>query len=652
MIKLFKKHFSLIFTLTFFIILFFVNIIPFLDTDIWFHIKSGEIIASEGIIHHDVFSYRTEGREWFPYEWLFQVIVFYFFKFFGIESIKFFIAASTTAMVFFIFLILRKLFQLNVVLSAFCSFFFLVSIFEFIAKRPASIAYTLLSIHLFLILLYYFKSKNWLWVSLPITLLWANMHGSVFLSPLLLAGYGFISLLNYFLYKQEEWLKKFKTLSIFTVISAILTILPPLYLTQYRLLWLFFEHRKTVTNFIDEWTPLAENPYAFIFYSTVLVIIFIIFLVTLIKNKLLKQALWVLPILLLPLTAYTASRNVFLGYITLTLMLGWSLAKLQNIKINLAFKSIFFIVILILTWYGILLIPQKKAPVRLYFPVKAAAFINTYDLKGNIFNEYGVGGYLLYHLYPEHKVFIDGRTDLYMCCELEELLEIALKKNLPDEEYKKFLDQLWNRYHTSYVLVRTQKHQVLRKVAKILTDDPEWNLIYWDDDSQIIVKKDGKNADILKKLGTSAATPYHQNPYREGMEDQAFEEYQRMISTTDSARSRNAIGYLLLQQKKYDKAKQEFEKAIILDPEFESPYMNLAELSYKDGDLKTAFDLYAKAVKLAPDRGLIYIRAGQIYLQMSGDKTYTRTIYGKGIKNTVDDDAKAKLQQLLKQLDS
>lgn len=650
MTKTLKKHFPLVFTLIFFIILFFVNVIPILDTDIWFHIKSGEIITKQGIIYHDVFSYRTAGREWFPYEWLFQIIVYYFYKFLGLESIKYLIAFSTTLMVFAIFAILRKIFQLNVFLSAFCSFFFLVSIYEFISKRPASLAYTFLTLHLFLILLYYFKSKNRLLLTIPLTLLWANMHGSIFLSVVFMAGYAFVSLINYFQFRQKEWFYKFKTLSIYAVITFILTILPPLGFLQYRLLWIFYQQRQTITSFIDEWTPLEANPYAFIVYSSVVVIIFILFIAVVFKQKLFRQIFWVLPLLPLPFTAYTASRNVFLGYITLTLMLGFSLAKLQNIRFHLILKAIFFLIIIVLIGVGIRLIPEKRAPVRLYFPIKAAQFIKDYDLKGNIFNEYGVGGYLLYHLYPSHKVFIDGRTDLYLCCELKELLDIAGKKHLPDDAYKKFLDGMFDKYQTSYVLVRTQKHMILRKVAKILTDDPNWNLVYWDDDSQIMVKRDGKNNRLLEKFETKAATPYHKDPYREGRQDQAFEEYQRMIKVADSSRSRNAIGYIFLQRKQYDQAKEEFEKALELDPEFESPYMNLAELKLKDGDLDQSIILYNKAQKLAPDRGLIYIRIGQIYLQRTGDKAYVRKIYEHGIKETVDQDAKEKLKELLNNL--
>src|SRR5690606_8838980 len=34
------------------------------------------------------------------------------------------------------------------------------------------------------------------------------------------------------------------------------------------------------------------------------------------------------------------------------------------------------------------------------------------NYSGNIINNYGVGGYLIYKLYPQGKVFIDGRTNI------------------------------------------------------------------------------------------------------------------------------------------------------------------------------------------------------------------------------------------------
>ena len=44
------------------------------------------------------------------------------------------------------------------------------------------------------------------------------------------------------------------------------------------------------------------------------------------------------------------------------------------------------------------------------FPEKATEFIMNKSPSGNIFNHFNWGGYLIWKLYPDYKVFIDGRT--------------------------------------------------------------------------------------------------------------------------------------------------------------------------------------------------------------------------------------------------
>ncbi len=56
-------------------------------------------------------------------------------------------------------------------------------------------------------------------------------------------------------------------------------------------------------------------------------------------------------------------------------------------------------------------------PVRLqpeFWPVAAVEYVKSHpaEFGGNLFNQYAWGGYLLAEL-PEHKVFVDGRTDFY-----------------------------------------------------------------------------------------------------------------------------------------------------------------------------------------------------------------------------------------------
>jgi hypothetical protein len=56
-------------------------------------------------------------------------------------------------------------------------------------------------------------------------------------------------------------------------------------------------------------------------------------------------------------------------------------------------------------WFG--------AGLENFAPVQEVAFLKKYRLEGPIFNDYLIGGYLLWNLYPDYKVFIDPRLAPY-----------------------------------------------------------------------------------------------------------------------------------------------------------------------------------------------------------------------------------------------
>jgi len=47
------------------------------------------------------------------------------------------------------------------------------------------------------------------------------------------------------------------------------------------------------------------------------------------------------------------------------------------------------------------------------FPVKAVDYLQQHPVSGRMYNNYGYGGYLIWALDGQHKVFIDGRGDVY-----------------------------------------------------------------------------------------------------------------------------------------------------------------------------------------------------------------------------------------------
>lgn len=640
MVAFIKKQYALIIALLFFTGTFFLSIRPLLDYDLWFDLKSGEVFSKMGIINYDVFSYTESGKQWFPYEWLFQVMIYNMQQIFGFLGIRYFVALMAVVQIGLLFVILKKIFHLSSLRSIIILLFFLASIFDFFVARPFLVAYPLLMVNLMLILLYFFQKKNLLWISLPVTLIWANLHGSIFLDIFFFLGYSCIAGIQYLLSHHKDWIERSRTLFFYAVATVILTILPPLGFTQYQLLWKFFQERTILTRYIAEWTPLASDQLMFTIYTATLVTVVGLLLFVLIKKRNYKAFLWIIPLIPLTASAYLAGRNVYLGYLAFSLMLAFIFKYIG--------RKILLIITIIVIIYSIFLLQEKMQAPKFYYPVAAAKFIRQYHLQGNMFNEYAYGGYLLWSLYPEQKVFIDGRSDVYIDREMPETLGISINKNMSDEKFRAYMYKgFFDKYHMSFAILRTEKNTVLRKIGRILDNDPQWSLVLWDDTTELFVRKDGKNDEIIKEFGTTEATPYLQTPFPPGKADAALLEYVRMDQLVKSAHTSNAIGFILLQKGQYDNAKQRFLEAISIDPNFESPYMNLAELAARDGNLDNAISLYQKAKTLAPDRGLIYIRLGQLTLEKTQDIDQAKQIWADGVKNTADKKTKKQLQNLL-----
>ncbi len=107
------------------------------------------------------------------------------------------------------------------------------------------------------------------------------------------------------------------------------------------------------------------------------------------------------------------------------------------------------------------------------FPVDAIDWLQAHPQTGNVFNEFGWGGYILYRLWPDQKVFIDGQTDFYgeaLTRDYETISSV-----LPGWEAK--LDQ----HQVSWVLLPAGS-----RLAEKLVGSPGWTQVYGDDTAVIL----------------------------------------------------------------------------------------------------------------------------------------------------------------------
>jgi hypothetical protein len=102
------------------------------------------------------------------------------------------------------------------------------------------------------------------------------------------------------------------------------------------------------------------------------------------------------------------------------------------------------------------------------YPTDAVAFMRLHGIHGNILNEFGWGEYLIWHLEPQSKVFIDGRYDTVY----------------PGKVIDQFLDFINARPDTLYIL-RAHPHDLVlipddAPVVPLMKSERGWKLVYSD----------------------------------------------------------------------------------------------------------------------------------------------------------------------------
>ncbi len=112
-------------------------------------------------------------------------------------------------------------------------------------------------------------------------------------------------------------------------------------------------------------------------------------------------------------------------------------------------------------------------------PVQAVDWLEENPQEGRVFNHFIWGGYILYRMWPEEVVFIDGQTDFYGEALMREYFEVI---NL-STGWEGILDK----YNVSWLLI--PRNESLAKHLYSMDDDA-WNVIY-EDGTAVIFRRDG-----------------------------------------------------------------------------------------------------------------------------------------------------------------
>ncbi|HRN96259.1 MAG TPA: hypothetical protein PLD54_02335 [Candidatus Levybacteria bacterium] len=127
-----------------------------------------------------------------------------------------------------------------------------------------------------------------------------------------------------------------------------------------------------------------------------------------------------------------------------------------------------------------------------YGAEKAVDFFEKNNVPGNIFNNFDIGSYLIYRLYPAQKVFVDGRPEAYPADFFE-----VYKKMQTDPE---LFEQQVIRYDISTIFfAHTDITPWAQQFLQTIVRDPAWVVIYLDERIIILVRDSPENSALIKQ---------------------------------------------------------------------------------------------------------------------------------------------------------
>ncbi|MCJ7664703.1 MAG: tetratricopeptide repeat protein [Desulfobacterales bacterium] len=267
------------------------------------------------------------------------------------------------------------------------------------------------------------------------------------------------------------------------------------------------------------------------------------------------------------------------------------------------------------------------------FPEETVNFLKEHHIKGNIFNTYGQGGYIIWHLWPDIPVFIDGRTPIIYDEDFLWQYGLAYQK-------REIWEKVVKHYNLEVVLVQDEREKGYASLFYWLDEDKDWMLVAFDDVSSLYMRKEAKFDGLIKQYGFHYLRPAlitmeyakqwkGNESYLQGLEKelnaacQRFPHdfypfyylgvYHQIYGTTEHLREaeqalRRAVanrptyprgyyelGFTLMKLERYDEAIEALKKATRLSPDsLVDAYYYLGFSFFQEGKINEAINFLEK----------------------------------------------------------
>lgn len=493
----FKKYLLLLLIPILWYSLFLLQKINLTTADLGRHLKNGELIlrGEPEVFFKNFYSYTHPDYPFYNHHWLSGAIFFAVQEVTGFIGLHlFFVLTALTSLGIFLFVAEQKASTASVVLTA---LFLVPLVAQRLEVRPEAFSY-LFSGFFFLILTLVEKEKigkRTMFLLPALEIIWVNLHSLFVLGPCIVTAFLAQELVG----GKGAGEKKRKELMLILMLTLGATLLNPggvkgtLYLLTmardygYRIV----ENQSVL--FLHRLKFFKSPNLALFKIAASLVLICLIWAwiergwrTDVSDSILLVGAL---------ASAFFALRNFTLfGLFSISILPRLVKDVFPGIKIgaeDTAFAPL-IIGVMIFTHYTILPFEAGEMGLGLMPEVNGSArFFMENEIEGPVFNNYDMGSYLVYHLYPEQKVFVDNRPEAYPSSFFK---DVYIPMQNDASEWQQQL-QKWD-FNTIFFM-RHDMTPWAQNFLKQRVGDPEWAPVFVDAYSIIFVKRNEKNQPII-----------------------------------------------------------------------------------------------------------------------------------------------------------
>ncbi len=500
-----KSYIFVSICIIFFLSLFIFQKINLTTADLGRHILNGELLLKgegayrQALLHTNFFSFTNPDFPFTNHHWGSGILIYIFYSILGFGGLSFLYGSAIILSVLALYCVFKD--KTPIWVSAPILLFLIPLVGERTEVRPEAFSYLFIAITTALLYAYTHNelNKKWLYIIPVISLIFVNTHIYFIFMPFIIGMFLFETLV------RRDFAKS-KILGIITGISSLVLLINPYGISGVLYPFTIFKNygykvaENQSVSFLINYG--ITNPNFLWWKISTAVLLGLTFIILMKYRSKFPIALSGIALTFAVLSFFGIRHLTIYGIMLIPAFLSYAEILYKNPtekeqKENHIISSVVISITLLITilvnfsarlpWgsdWGMGLKPGSH---------QSAEFFKKENLKGPIFSNYDIGGYLIFHFYPTEKVFVDNRPEAYPATFFEnEYKAMQENREVWEEENKK-----WN-----FNAIYFYRHDITPWAQKFLItriQDPEWAPVFVDNYTIIFLRRTPQNAEIIKK---------------------------------------------------------------------------------------------------------------------------------------------------------